>query len=203
VTIGILGGTFDPIHIGHLILAQEIGQKLCFSKILFIPAKIPPHKQNSAADFHRYEMVKLAIQDNPFFDISRVELDRSGISYTIDTIQILQTQLQEPLAFIIGADNILDLPNWYQWQKLVQICEFAIGSRPGFDLSTLDRLGTFIGQSKAEKFKQNCVEIPSIFISSSQIREKYSRGESVRYLVPDLVDSYICKNKLYLKSEAL
>lgn len=197
MTIGILGGTFDPIHIGHLILAQEVGQKLRFSKILFIPSNIPPHKQNTTTSKHRYNMVKLAIQDNLFFDISSVELDRPEISYTIETIQILKTQYAEPLAFIIGADNVFDLPKWHNYQALIKLCEFAVGTRLGFDCSTFDTLIPYLGHDICHKLKQNCVLIPNITISSSHIRERYLHHQSVKYLIPDVVDDYIKKNHLY------
>jgi len=197
MTIGILGGTFDPIHIGHLILAQEVGQQLHCSQVIFVPANIPPHKNDTTTPTHRYNMVQLATQNNPFFSVSRVELDRPEISYTIETMRILKTQYKEPLAFIIGADNLLDLPKWHCWQSLLEICEFAIGSRLGFDLSMIDQLLPLVGADQCRKFKQNCVAIPNINISSSEIRNRYLHHQSVKYWIPDLVDEYIRKYHLY------
>lgn len=198
MTIGILGGTFDPIHIGHLILAQEVGQQLRFSQVIFVPSNIPPHKNDTTTPVHRYNMVQLATQNNPFFSVSRVELDRPEISYTIETMRILKTQYKESLAFIIGADNLLDLPKWHCWQSLIEICEFAIGSRLGFDLSIIDQLLPWVGAEQCHKFKQNCVSIPNVIISSSEIRNRYLHHQSVKYLIPDPVDDYIRKYHLYI-----
>ncbi len=196
-TIGILGGTFDPIHIGHLILAQEVAQKLGFSKVLFIPSKTPPHKLNIISEQHRYLMVKLAIQDNPLFEISNIEIMRPQVSYTIETIRILKKQYTENLSFIIGADNILELPKWYEWQALLELCDFAIGSRPGFNLKEVAKLESYIGFQRCEKLKQCCVEIPSFALSSSLIRQRYLQHQSTKYLIPDAVDTYIRQHHLY------
>lgn len=198
LTVGILGGTFDPIHIGHLLLAQEVGKKLHFSKVLFVPSKIPPHKMALVPEEDRFRMVELAIYDNPFFEISRVELDHPQVSYTIETIRRLQAQMTEPLAFIIGSDNILDLPHWYQWKELLQLCRFAIGKRPGLGIETIDLLEPHLNKSACDALRQNFVEDAfTIPVSSSELRRRLAHEESVRYILPDPVIQYIQENRLY------
>jgi nicotinate-nucleotide adenylyltransferase len=197
VAIGVLGGTFNPIHLGHLILAQEVGSRLKFSKILFVPSKTPPHKPNIISEEHRFRMVQMAICENSFFDISRVELDRPEISYTLHTIQLLQRQLQEPIAFIIGSDNILDLPNWYQWKTLVQIGGLVIGERPQCGIETISQLESLLGREMCDRLRHNFVPIPALHISSSEIRKRYAEKIPNKYLVPDAVDQYILAQNLY------
>ena len=198
MTIGIFGGTFNPIHIGHLVIAQEVGRQLHFSKVLFVPAKIPPHKAHlGASEQERYEMVELAISDNPFFRASRVELDRDKISYTIDTIEILKKECGERLAFIIGSDNLLEITKWHRWITLLEECELAIGERPGFGPEVIGQIESLVGRELAMHFERNFVKIPFANISSSEIRERYAQGIPVKYLVPDVVDRYIVAHRLY------
>lgn len=198
MTIGVLGGTFNPIHIGHLILAQEVGMALSFSKILFVPARIPPLKPYAISETHRFAMVQLAIQGNPFFQISRVEIDRQEVSYTIDTVRLLQTQEKEAIAFIIGSDNILDLPRWHQWRTLLEICDIVIGERPGFGYEAIKQLEPLVGKKNCARWCQNLIPLPAVHISSSEIRKRYTQGKSNKYLVPELVDQYILQQKLYV-----
>lgn len=203
MTIGVLGGTFNPIHQGHLILAQEVGTRLGFSCVLFVPAKIPPHKQHTISEWHRFRMVELAIQDNPFFHISRVEIDRQEVSYTLHTIRLLKEQIQEPIAFIIGSDNILDLPRWHQWKTLVTTCHLVIGERPQFGKQTIDELEPLLGQEECDKLRRNFVPIPTLNIASSEIRRRYAENRPNRYLVPEAVDRYILEQKLYMDPQTL
>ena len=197
MTIGVLGGTFNPIHIGHLMLAQQVGSHLKFSKVLFMPSKIPPHKKDVISEEERFYMVQLAIKNNPFFEISRLELDRKGISYTINSIEILNQQYKEKIAFIIGSDNLLDITKWYQWKKLLEICDFAIGARPGTSVEIIDEIEPIIGKKKSEKFRKNFVPITQIDISASLVRKRYEQKLSNKYIVPLKVDEYILEKKLY------
>lgn len=197
MTIGVLGGTFNPIHWGHLILAQEIAIRLNFAKILFVPAKIPPLKTLMVSEQHRFTMVQLAIEDNPLFEISRVEFDRPEISYTMHTIELLVKQLSEPFAFIIGSDNVADLPNWHNWQQLVTTCDLVIGERPQFGIEVLEKLSPFLSKKDCDKLRNNFVHIPMLKISSSEIRKRYAKKISNRYLVPCKVNTYILENDLY------
>jgi nicotinate-nucleotide adenylyltransferase len=203
MTIGVLGGTFNPIHLGHLILAQEVGCRLGFSKILFVPAKIPPHKPHTISEWHRFRMVELAIRDNPFFQISRVEIDRQEISYTLHTVELLKKQVNEPIAFIIGSDNIRDLPRWYQWKTLVATCHLVIGERPQFGTQTIDELASLLSVEECNKLRQNFVAIPTLNIASSEIRKRYAEKCPNRYLVPEAVDQYILEYHLYSSPQTL
>ena len=197
MAIGVLGGTFNPIHIGHLILAQEVGVKMCLSKIIFIPAKIPPLKNISISAEHRYNMVKMAIADNPFFEISDIELKADQISHTYKTMQKLTAQTNEPITFIIGADNILSLPDWYRWQDLLSEYEIAIASRPNYPFSNLEKLKQQLPQQIYRKLNDNIIEIPLVFLSSTTIRQKCHNGNPITYLVPHSVNNYITQHKLY------
>lgn len=197
MAIGVLGGTFNPIHIGHLILAQEVGIKMHLSKIIFIPAKIPPLKNISISPQHRYNMVQVAIADNPFFEISDIELKADHISHTYKTMQKLTAQTKEPITFIIGADNILSLPDWYRWQDLLNEYEIAIASRPNYPFSNLKKLQQQLPPLIYQKLSDNIIEIPLVFLSSTTIRQKCQNGNPITYLVPQSVNNYITQHKLY------
>ncbi|WP_372366176.1 nicotinate-nucleotide adenylyltransferase [Candidatus Uabimicrobium sp. HlEnr_7] len=197
MAIGVLGGTFNPIHVGHLILAQEIRIKMNLSKIIFIPSKIPPLKNISISPQHRYNMVQIAIANNPFFEISDIELKSDHISHTYKTMQKLKMQTNEAITFIIGADNILSLPEWYRWQDLLTECEIVVASRPDYPFSNLQKLKTKIPQETYQKLYRNLIEIPLVFISSTTIRQKCHQKNPIRYFVPESVREYITKYKLY------
>lgn len=197
MTIGVLGGTFNPIHIGHLWLAQEVGSELKFSKVLFVPSRIPPHKKSAISEIHRLAMVKLAIRDNPCFEVSTVEIDRPEISYTIHTLEILKREYREPLAFIIGSDNVKGLPTWYQWKDILKMCDLVIGERPGIGVETIDELEPFLEKLQCDRLRRNFVSMPTLDISASKIRQRYTHQKSNKYLVPDAVNEYILGHKLY------
>lgn len=188
--IGVLGGTFDPPHIGHLILAQEAMVKLNLEEIAFIPAACPPHKGISptASPQQRLEMVSLAISDNPKFKALDIELRRKGPSYTIDTILELK-RTRGPgreIFFLMGSDSLRELSTWKEPERLVKICQVVVATRPGI--------------TPKGKFAQEIIalEMPPVGISSTQIRKRVKRGEPVRYLVPQKVEQYILQEGLYL-----
>ncbi|MDU4961913.1 MAG: nicotinate-nucleotide adenylyltransferase [Sporomusaceae bacterium] len=196
--LGIMGGTFDPIHHGHLITAEFVRTELDLDKVLFIPAGSPPHKQGKpiTATAHRYAMTQLATQSNPFFEVLPVEIERSGLSYTIDTVRRLLQQygFDTELFCIAGADAIRDLLTWKDAEALLDLCCFAAAGRPGDSdaaAATLARLG--------EKGRRRIIRVdtPQLDISATAIRERLRRGLSVRYLVPDTVAAYIDKERLY------
>jgi len=189
--IGILGGTFNPIHLGHLILAQECCIKLKLDKIIFIPAKTPPHKTGrgivNVKD--RYSMLRLAVKNNPCFEISRVELDRPGSkSYSVDTLQLLRTDLGKKTAlyFIAGSDALKELNTWKDTEKIFKLSRFVVAARPGYNLKNIPA-------------KVKAMEIDSVDISATQIRRRIAKGKSIRYLVPETVRKYIEKKGLYKK----
>ena len=201
--IGILGGSFNPVHLGHLILAEQIREAAGLDRVLFIPASTPPHKPGTelAAGEHRFAMVRLAIEGNPFFDASDVELQRGGVSYTIDTILALRREHPDAdFHFIIGADSVPELPTWYRTCELVELCTFLIGSRPGHEIAW-DLLAQALPAATVERLRKNVISTIPIGISSSAIRLRIREGRSVRYLVPREVEEYIGKNGVYRNDE--
>ncbi len=188
--MGIIGGTFDPIHYGHLIAAEVVWQRFRLEKVLFIPASTPPHKDEpEASPKDRYEMVRLAISSNDHFDISNIELGRPGKSYSVETLTELRSIYGEDtdLYFIIGADSVTELSTWKEFHKLRDFCELVAVTRVGYPLP-LDK-----GDIEIAHF----LEIPGVDISSTQIREKVRKGDSIRYLVPKEVEEYIYREGLY------
>ncbi|MCX8053087.1 MAG: nicotinate-nucleotide adenylyltransferase [Armatimonadetes bacterium] len=196
VSIGIMGGTFDPIHIGHLILAEEARQQLGLDEVLFVPAGEPPHKpgQVIARAEHRLQMVRLAVVDNEYFECSTVELDREGPSYTIDTVREIIGLLggSARLFVLIGADEARNLMSWRDPYGIQALATIAVADRPGSDFETA------VG-ALPEDFAQELVhlQMPGVNVSSTNIRERVLSGRSIKYLVPDAVERYILENGLY------
>jgi len=198
--IGISGGTFDPIHYGHLIIAEEIRETMGLEKVIFIPSGNPPHKKNIKVTeaIHRYNMVKLATASNPYFEVASIEIEREGYSYTIDTLKQLKQIYGRDTTFffITGADVIPELVTWRSFENLFTLCEFVAVLRPGFEKEFL--------LEKIEYYKRNynaiihVVDAPLIGISSTIIRKRIKQGKSIKYLVPESVEDYIRKNALYL-----
>ncbi|MGB9867808.1 MAG: nicotinate-nucleotide adenylyltransferase [Bacillota bacterium] len=197
--IGVMGGTFDPIHLGHLVAAEQVIEGFGLDRVIFVPAGIPPHKQGRQVTDaeHRYNMVLLATLDHPRFEASRAEIDRSGVSYTAETILEFREALgpEARLYFITGADAIKDVDSWYRVDDLFRACEFIAVTRPGYDLARLQELEVRLGPEKFRKIHPYSVS--GVAISSSEIRERLLRGKSVKYLVPDRVLQYIRKYQLY------
>lgn len=189
--LGILGGTFDPVHIGHLILADQARAQLGLEKVIFLPAAVPPHKmsQTITEAKRRKEMLDIAIGGNPFFQVSTIEIDRAGVSYTIDTLESLQAlHPTSELWLIVGADTIADVPNWRRPLDIVRAASFGVAGRPGFNPQSPASLGNV---------RVAPVEMPLLEISSSLIRRSVSEGRSIRYLVPAGVEAFIFATKLY------
>lgn len=205
MNIGVFGGTFDPIHLGHLAVAEEIRASLGLAEVLFVPAGHPWLKvdktlrvdKSISPTKHRVQMVKLAIAGHPHFRLSTCEVDRPGPSYAVDTIDILQRQLgtEARLFFLLGSDALSELPQWKEPSRLIQICHLVAFTRPGFALPPLESLESAIpGLSQHVTF----VEVPQVDISATQIRNRVSRGASIHGLVPPSVERYIQEQGLYL-----
>ena len=196
--VGIMGGTFDPIHMGHLATAESVREIFNLDKILFIPAARPPHKvQNHVTpELHRLMMTFLATQSNENFQVSPMEILRDGLSYTLKTIDELHKKFGSAteLFFIIGADSLKDLPTWYHSRELVNKCHFIATTRPNVEVNFSD-VENFFGDSADEKIHQ--VTTPGIEISSTEIRRRVKAGLSIKYLVPEVVEEYIIKEHLY------
>jgi nicotinate-nucleotide adenylyltransferase len=191
--IAVMGGTFNPPHIAHLICAEEVYDLLKFDKVLFIPNAIPPHKNNNEIvdAHHRYMMTVLATKDNPHFEVSRIELDRPGRSYTVETVKELMNEDTE-IHWIVGADSILEMPFWKSIDELLEICHFVAINRPGYDIS--------LAEERILR-KIQPIKVTEIDVSSSDIRRRIRQGLSIRYLVPSEVEEYIYKNGLYVNDK--
>ncbi len=195
--IGILGGTFDPPHIGHLLLAEYTRETLALDKVLFVPAGVQPLKPDIRSMVtHRLNMVKLAIQDNPNFLISRVDMDRPGPHYTADTMPLIQAEYPDAeLFFLMGGDSLHDFPKWTRPQDIVKYARLAVMRRSDEDITANMHDHVIPGLSEFV----DMVDTPllSIWLSSSHVVERLKIGQSVRYLVPDAILTYIHDNKLY------
>lgn len=197
--IGISGGTFDPVHNGHLIMAAAVKEKYCLDRVIFIPTGNPPHKigMKVTEAEHRYNMLSLGVSSYSAFEVSRLEIDRIGFTYTIDTL----TQLKKiygfsaRLFFITGADVIHDLLTWKEYEKVFTMCEFIAILRPGFDKEGFLNAVSNLKQKYYAKI--DVFEVEQINISSTGIREKISMGQTIKNLVPENVEKYINDNNLY------
>jgi len=201
--LGVMGGTFDPIHYGHLLAAEMARSAFQLEKVLFIPTGEPPHKTDmpvSAAKW-RYEMVGLAIEDNPDFELSALELQRTGFSYTFDTLSILRELYPEyELFFITGSDAFRDIFTWYKVDEIFELASFIGVARPNFEATG------FLQQVENEhpeiQGKLFSLEIPALAISSSDLRKRVSMGQPIRYLLPESVRLFIQDRNLYRKDES-
>lgn len=198
--IGIMGGTFDPIHLGHLLTAEEARWQLQLDYVVFVPNRHPPHKDPSQVTDpeHRFRMSLLATATNPYFDVSREEVDRPGPSYAVDTIRAFRDRFAgAQLFYITGLDAIHQIlrGEWHQTEELLQLCEFIAASRPGYTLNHEDWQNSAIGREYRHRI--HLLEIPTLAISSTEIRWRVRNGKSIRYLVPEAVEQYILKHGLY------
>ncbi|HUI29175.1 MAG TPA: nicotinate-nucleotide adenylyltransferase [Candidatus Acidoferrales bacterium] len=189
--VGILGGTFNPPHIAHLIAAESATEQLRLDKMLFVPAAIPPHKLNEKiipANV-RLQMVKLAIKGNPKFEVCDIELKRSGASYSIDTIIELKGKFPDDKFFlVIGIDLLIDFYSWKDPEKILDKCDVVAMNRPGFALESVDQ-----GLLR----RVEVLSVPGLDVSSSDIRRRVHSGRSIRFLVPQAVEEYIYANSIY------
>lgn len=195
---GVMGGTFDPIHIGHLATAEAARITYQLDKVLFIPAGNPPHKQGCPVTpaFHRYIMTVLATGSNPYFSVLPLEIERIGLSYTIDTVKMLLAQYGEhtDLYCIAGEDAIRDLLTWKDINHLLDLCQFIAASRPGcFD--SIDSIIEQLGEKGRSRIHRMLTA--ELDISATNIRERLRQGISIKYLVPESVEHYIYKEHLY------
>ena len=189
--ICLFGGTFDPPHIGHLLIAQTVYEAENFDKILFIPAYEPPHKNNVTPMKHRIEMVKIAISDNPNFEYSDVDIVRKGISYTIDSIVDIKRNYKltnDEIYYLIGSDSLIDFKNWKDSKEILDECNVIVAIRPGFRPSDIPH---WILQ------KVHFANIPRFELSSSKIRSRWVKNLTIRYMVTLPIWEYINENNLY------
>jgi len=188
--IGIMGGTFDPIHLGHLVTAEQARADLHLDEVVFVPAGQPWQKDGTTPAQHRYLMTVLATAANPSFTISRLEIDRQGPTYTVDTLRAARAACSDDeLFFITGADAIVNILTWKSAEECLALATFVAATRPGHDTATLREQGL------AEHLI--FLDVPALAISSSDVRERFSAGRSVRYLIPREVEEYARKHGLY------
>ena len=199
--IGWFGGSFNPPHVGHLILAEMARSERSLDEVMFMPARNPPHKpaQGLAPARHRCRMVELAVEDNDAFSVSRHELEREGPSYTLRTARELTEVLSADtqLNLILGADSIHDLTEWWKARELLAEMDFIVLKRPGYPLGELSHIANEFGAGAVEKLRDSIVEAPLLDISSTAVRERVGAGRSIRYLVPDAVRRYIHRQDIY------
>jgi nicotinate-nucleotide adenylyltransferase len=198
--IGIIGGSFDPVHIGHLIIAQDAAERLELSQVIFVPAAIPPHKQHlqQANIEHRVNMLQIALEGDIRFSVSDIEMRRGGVSYTIDTVRELKAlHPDSELVLIVGSDTLVDLHNWYQPEELLSLCEVASFLRPGEN--SVDQIAEKICFSTTQKkaVMKNLIKAHQVEVSSTEIRMRVAEGLGIRYLVPPEVEMYIYEHSLY------
>lgn len=195
----IMGGTFDPIHFGHLAAAETVRERLDCDKVIFIPSGNPPHKKDRVLTkaAHRYAMTAKAVESNPYFQVSDIEIHRNGYTYTLDTIKEMKAYYGEDieLLFITGADALLEVETWYKAEELLTQCGFAAVTRPGYDKSKLEQKLQEL-QSKYHSVL-HIVDVPGLNISSTDIRNRIRDGLSIKYLVPEAIEEYIYDNGLY------
>lgn len=199
IAIGVLGGTFDPPHNGHLLIAHEAIKQLGLHRVLFAPTHHPPHKRaaNHTPIEHRLEMVRLAIAPHPRFVLSRVDVERPGPTYTVDTMRIVREHYGEEAAlfFIMGMDSLANLLTWRAPEQLIQLCKLAVFPRPGFT-ANLDELERHIPNLRARIVLLNA---PALDIAASDLQARVRAGESIAHLVPAAVARYIAEQGLYRK----
>lgn len=195
--LGVFGGTFDPPHLGHLILAETAADCLALSRVLFVPAAKPPHKQSSAiraSAAHRLAMTELAIAGNPRFALSRIDMDRPGPHYTVDMVRLLREQYPGAEMFLLlGGDSLRDLPTWSRPAELISLAALGAMQRPGVE-PDLDALEEALPGLRA---RLHWIPAPPIDLASSAIADLVAAGRSIRYLVPDRVLDYIAVHGLY------
>ncbi len=197
--VGIMGGTFDPIHYGHLIAAQAAKTHFNLDKVIFTPTGKPPHKKGytvtPAED--RYSMTMLATNDNPFFKVSRMEIERPGLTYTVDTLEQFYEMMGDDtkLYFISGADAVLDILTWKDVERVLGYCTFIAATRPGYPIERLNKQLSQLRQMYGGQVHP--MEVTGMDISSTEIRKRVKSGLSIKYLLPESVKTYIKKSGLY------
>jgi len=200
--IALFGGSFNPVHTGHLVMAQDAARAFSLDRVVFVPAFLPPHKltQTMVTADQRLDMVRLALPQQPGWEVSDVEIRRGGVSYTIDTVRhFLSVYPEADLYFIIGGDTLPELHTWKDIGALLDLCRFITMVRPGFDPATLRTMNLRLPGPQVEALIDRVTVGHVIGISSTDIRMHVAKNEPIRYLVPDAVERYIRENQLYRK----
>lgn len=195
--VGIMGGSFDPIHLGHLVVANEVLNIYKLDEIIFVPTGDPPHKKGLKAEsFHRLLMVNMAVLSNDKFYVSDIEIKNPGKSYTLNTLRELKKLYPDTeFYFITGTDAVIDLPSWHEPEEVLKLCSFIAVSRPGISSEEVKNKINEIQKKYGGTIE--LLQVPMLQISSTNIRERFALGISAKYLLPQAVEQYIIKNELY------
>ena len=198
--LGIFGGTFDPIHLGHLLLAESCREQARLDRVMFLPAAVPPHKRDHALTpgKARAEMIELAIAGHEAFAVSRYEVDRGGVNYTVDTLTHFHAEFPDAeLFFLMGADMLYDLPTWRDVAEVCRLATPIVVHRPGSDELRFECLAALVSPDRLDQIRASVVGMPEIDISATGLRQRVAAGESIRYQTPRAVEMYIQTHGLY------
>ncbi|MEQ8790355.1 MAG: nicotinate-nucleotide adenylyltransferase [Pirellulaceae bacterium] len=198
--LGIFGGSFDPVHFGHLLLAESCREQCRLDEVWFVPAAVPPHKQEDERTEakHRVEMLELAIAGNPAFRVSTLELDRGGVSYTVSTLAAIGEQQPEAELFLlVGGDSLRDLATWREPERICRLATPAAVGRVGSPPADYSSLEPIVSAERLAHIRRHAVEMPLVDLSSTDIRRRIAAGRSIRYMTPRAVEMYISQHGLY------
>jgi nicotinate-nucleotide adenylyltransferase len=202
--IGLLGGSFDPVHYGHLLLAECCREQCGLDEVWFLPAATPPHKQDRSLTLaaERIEMLELAIGGQSTFRVCRAEVDRGGVSYTVDTLaKLADEDASRQLFFLVGADSLDDLPHWREPARICELATIVVVGRPGAPTPNYAALAPLVSAGRLDEIRRHQVEMPPMGLSSSDIRQRVAAGHSIRYRTPRAVEAYIQAHNLYRTPE--
>lgn len=198
--IGVFGGSYDPVHMGHLIMAENFRESLQLDQVVFLPAHVSPFKtgQTPTEDKHRLAMLRLAIGGNPYFSVDDRELHRGGVSYTFDTMQSLVRETNDTEFFLlIGADSLVDFDRWHRPQELLALVRLVVVERGGYEAVSWDALRRVATDEQFANIQKTKIQAPRIEIASREIRQRVRDGRTIRYLVPSSVEAYIREHRLW------
>lgn len=198
--LGILGGSFDPVHYGHLLLAENAREQCGLNRVVFVPAAVPPHKQDHpmAPASDRIGMLELAVAGNEALEVSRYEVDRGGISYTIETLRHFHAEYPEAdLFLVLGTDMLSDLPTWREATEVLRLATPIVACRPGFGELDWEPLRAIASDRRIAQIRSYVIQMPLVGLSSTEIRCRVARGRSIRYQTPRAVEQYILTHGLY------
>ena len=203
--IGIFGGSFDPVHYGHLLLAESCREQCRLDEVRFVPAALPPHKRSDdrAETRHRVAMLELAIAGNPAFRVCGIEIDRGGVSFTVDTLaEILSQQPDAQLFLLLGGDAVQDFPTWREPQRILAMATPVAVSRVGSPSPDFSVLAGLVASARLDEIRRHTVEMPLVEFSSTEIRRRVAAGRSIRYTTPRAVEMYVSEHRLYRPENA-
>jgi nicotinate-nucleotide adenylyltransferase len=202
--LGLFGGSFDPVHYGHLLLAECCREQCRLDRVEFLPAGVPPHKRDRelTAAASRVEMLELAVAGHEQFFVGRYEADRGGVNFTVDTLRhYREVQPEAELFFLVGADMLHDLPHWREAERVCELAVFCVVRRPGEPEPDFGLLGSIASSERIELFRRHQVQMPLVGLSATDLRRRVAAGQSIRYRTPRAVEKYIETHGLYRRNE--